>query len=77
MAVASWSKAARVRWRAGVSVAEFVVVTAQVLSQCVPGGDDPRGPVAFQSAHRSQPRFRRPWSASTGFVRVALDGMQC
>jgi hypothetical protein len=51
---------------------EFVVVTAQVLSQCVPGGDDPRGPVASQSAHRSQPRFRRPWSASTGFVRVAL-----
>jgi hypothetical protein len=47
-----------------------------VLDERVPGGDYARGSVAFQSAHRSQPRFQ---SAMVGFdrvVRVALEGMQ-
>jgi hypothetical protein len=52
------------------------VAAAEVLDERVPGGDDARGPVAFQPAHRSQPRFQ---SAMVGFdrvVRVALEGMQ-
>ena len=56
---------------------EFVVTTADVLHERVPGRDDPRGPVTLQSAHRPQPRFQ---AAVVGFdrvVRVALDGMQC
>jgi hypothetical protein len=39
---------------------EFVVAAADVLHERVPGGDDPRGPVAFQSAHRPQPCFQPP-----------------
>ena len=31
---------------------EFVVTTAEVVHERVPGRDDPRGPLALQSAHR-------------------------
>jgi hypothetical protein len=34
---------------------EFVVSAAEILDKGVPGGDDPRGPVALESAHRPEP----------------------
>jgi hypothetical protein len=34
---------------------EFIVAAAEILHERVTGGQDPRGPVAFQSAHRPQP----------------------
>jgi hypothetical protein len=34
------------------------VAPAEVLHERVPGGDDPRGPVTFQSAHRPEPCFQ-------------------
>jgi hypothetical protein len=34
---------------------EFVVTAAQVLHDGMPGGEDPRGSVAFQAAHRPEP----------------------
>ena len=39
---------------------EFVVAAAQILDERVTGGQDPRGPVALEAAHRPQPRFQRP-----------------
>jgi hypothetical protein len=56
---------------------EFIVAAAEVLDERVPSGDDPRGAVAFQSAHRSQPRFQAAMVGFDRVVRVALDGMQC
>ncbi len=37
---------------------DVVVAAAQVLYESVASGQDPRGPVAFQSAHRSEPGFQ-------------------
>jgi hypothetical protein len=38
---------------------EFVVATAEVLDEGMPGGQGPRGQVAFQAAHRPEPvRFQ-------------------
>ena len=55
---------------------EFIVTTADVLDERVPGRDDPRRPVALQSAHRPQPRFQTPVIGLDRVVRVTLDGMQ-
>ena len=55
---------------------EFIVAAAQVLHERVPGGDDPRGPVAFQSAHRPEPGFQPSVIGFDRVVRVPLDGMQ-
>jgi len=52
------------------------VAAAEVLDERVPGGQDPRGPVAFQAAHRPQPRLQPAMVGLDGVVRVALDGMQ-
>jgi len=55
---------------------EFIVTAAEVLDERVPGGQDPRGLVAFQAAHRPQPRLQPAMAGLDGVVRVALDGMQ-
>jgi hypothetical protein len=34
---------------------EFVAAAAQVLDERMPGGEDPRGPVAFESASMTWP----------------------
>ena len=36
---------------------EFVVAAADVLHQCVTADDRARRPVAFESAHRTEPSF--------------------
>jgi transposase len=36
------------------------MAAAQILDERVPGGDDPRGPAAFQAAHRPQPGLQPP-----------------
>jgi hypothetical protein len=43
------------------------VAAAKILDERVPSGDDPRGPVALQAAHRPQPGFQ---PAVVGFYRV-------
>lgn len=55
---------------------EFIVTTADVLDERVPGRDDPRGPVTLQSAHRPQPRFQAAMVGFDRIVRVTLNGMQ-
>jgi hypothetical protein len=55
---------------------DVVVAAAQILDEGVSGGDDTRGPGAFQSAHRPQPGFQPPMIGFDRTVRVALDGMQ-
>jgi hypothetical protein len=56
---------------------EFIVTTADVLHEGVPGRDDPCGPVALQAAHRPQPRFQPAVISLDRVVRALLDGMQC
>jgi hypothetical protein len=55
---------------------EFIVAAAEVLDERVTGGHDPRGPVAFEAAHRPQPGFQPPVICLDRVVRVPLDGMQ-
>ena len=55
---------------------EFIVAAAEVLHERVAGSQDPRGPVAFQAAHRPQPRFQPPVICFDRVIRVSLDGMQ-
>jgi hypothetical protein len=55
---------------------EFVVAAAEILDERVPGSQDPRGPVALQSAHRPQPRFQPPVICFDRVIRVTLGGMQ-
>jgi hypothetical protein len=38
---------------------EFEVAAAQILDERVPGGQDPRGSVALESAHRTPPSRHR------------------
>jgi hypothetical protein len=52
------------------------VAAAQILDERVTGGQDPRGPVTFQAAHRPQPRFQPPVIGLDRVVGIALDGMQ-
>jgi hypothetical protein len=42
----------------------------------VTGGQDPRGSVAFEAAHRPQPRFQPAVISLDRVIRVPLDGMQ-
>ena len=55
---------------------KFVVSAAEILDEGVPGGQDPGGLVAFESAHRPQPGFQPPVIGLDGVVGVALDGVQ-
>jgi hypothetical protein len=55
---------------------EFVMAAAEVLDEGVPGGDDPRGPAAFQAAHRPEPGFQPPVIGLDRIIGVALNGMQ-
>jgi hypothetical protein len=55
---------------------EFIVAAAQILDESVPGGDDPRGPVAFESAHRPEPGLQPPVICFDRAVGVPLDGVQ-
>ena len=53
---------------------EFVVAAAEVLDERVPGGSDPRGPEAFQPAHRPQPGLQPAMIGFDGVVGVrSLD----
>ncbi len=55
---------------------DFVVSAAQILDERMPGGDDPRGPVAFQAAHRPQPGLQPPMIGFDRIIGVTLDGVQ-
>jgi hypothetical protein len=55
---------------------EFIVAAAEILHERVTGGQDPRGPVALQAAHRPQPRFQPAVISLDRVVRVLLDDMQ-
>src|SRR6266851_1818923 len=55
---------------------EFVVAAAQILDEGVPGGDDPRGAVAFQAAHRPEPGLQPAMIGFDRVVGVTLDGVQ-
>jgi len=54
---------------------EFVVAAAEVLHEGVPGGQGPRGPAAFQSAHRPQPGLQPAVIGLDRIVGIALDGV--
>jgi hypothetical protein len=44
---------------------EFAVAAANVLHQCRPGSQDPRGPVAFSPRIGRSRAFSRTWLVST------------
>jgi hypothetical protein len=52
------------------------VAAPQILDEGVPGGQNPRGPVALESAHRPQPGFQPPVICFDRVARVPLDAMQ-
>jgi hypothetical protein len=56
--------------------AELVVAAAEVLDERVTGGQDPRGPVALQAAHRPQPGFQPPVIGLDRVVRIPLDSVE-
>jgi hypothetical protein len=68
--------AMRSRWRAGGFGGEFVVASADVLHERVPGGQDPCRPVPVQPADRPQPAFQPPEISLHAIVGVPLSGMQ-
>ena len=51
---------------------EFVVAAAQVLDEGVPGGEDPRGAVPFQAAHRPQPGLQPAMISLDRIVGIPL-----
>jgi hypothetical protein len=55
---------------------EFIMTAAEILDEGVLGGQNPRGPVALQAAHRPEPGFQPPMISLDRIVRIALDGMQ-
>ena len=55
---------------------DVVVAAAQVLYESVASGQDPRGPVAFQSAHRSEPGFQPAMVSLDRVIGIALDDVQ-
>ena len=55
---------------------DLVVAAAEVLDEGVPGGDDPRGPVALESAHRPEPGLQPPVIGLDRIIGPALDGVQ-
>jgi hypothetical protein len=54
---------------------DLVVAAAEVLYEGMPVGDDPRGAVAFESAHRAQAGFEPPVITFDRVVGVLLDGV--
>jgi len=55
---------------------DVVVAAAQVLHEGMPGGEDPRGAVAFQPAHRPQPCFQPPMVRLDGVIRMPPNRVQ-
>jgi hypothetical protein len=55
---------------------EFVVAAVQILDERVPGGENTRGAVAFQAAHRPEPGFQPAVICLDRIIRVALDGVK-
>ena len=55
---------------------DVVVAAAEVLHESVTGGEDPRGAVALQSAHRAEPGFQPPVICLDRVVRILLNGVQ-
>jgi hypothetical protein len=55
---------------------EFVVAAAQILDERMPGGDDPREVVAFESAHWPQPGLQPPMIGFDRVIGVTLGGVQ-
>jgi hypothetical protein len=54
---------------------DVVVSSAQVLHECLAGGDRPSRAVAFESAHRAQPGFEPAVVSLDWIVRVLLDAV--
>jgi hypothetical protein len=52
------------------------VDAADVLHQGVPGGRDPRGPVALQAAHRPEPGLKPPVISLDAITGIPPGGMQ-
>jgi hypothetical protein len=52
--------------------AEFVVPAAHVLHERVTAHDYPRAAIAFEAAHRTQPRFESTMVGLDPIVRVPL-----
>jgi hypothetical protein len=55
---------------------EVIVAATKILHERATGSQDPRGPAAFQAAHRPQPRFQPAMVCFDRVVRVPLDGVQ-
>jgi hypothetical protein len=55
---------------------DVVAAAAQVLDERVTGGEDPRSPVALQSAYRPEPGFEPSVVCFDRVVRVLLDCVQ-
>jgi hypothetical protein len=60
----------------GGVVSEFVVAAAAVLHEYAAGGQDPRGPVPFQAAHRPEPGLQPPVISLDTIIGVLLSGVQ-
>jgi hypothetical protein len=56
---------------------EFMVAAAQILHECMTGGQYPRGSLAFEAAHRPQPGFQPPVTGFRGVTGVPLGGVRC
>jgi hypothetical protein len=56
---------------------EFIMTAAKILDEGVTGGQNPRGPVALQAAHRPQPGLQPPVISLNRIIRVPLNCMQC
>jgi len=59
----------------GMFGGDVVVSSAQVLHECVTGGDRPCRAVAFESAHPAQPDFEPAVVRLDWFIRVLLDAV--
>jgi hypothetical protein len=57
-------------------VGDFVVAAADVLHERVPGGQDPRGPSAFQAAHRPRPGLQSAVISLHAIIGIALGDVQ-
>jgi hypothetical protein len=55
---------------------DLLVAAAQMLHERVTGGQDPRGPVMFEAAHRPQPGLQSTVIGLDRFVRVAFSDVQ-
>lgn len=55
---------------------DVVVAAAEILHEGMTWGEDPRGAMPLQPAHRPQPSFQPPVVCLDGVIRVTLDGVQ-